>query len=368
METAALFLISALAVVVTVFLLSPSLIVSFVPSFITKQRVTCPLDIVIDILFRLPVKTLIQFKCVSKHWNQILVSMHLMRSQQAPNRIICYYEIPNYYHMLNPPADQDQSKQFDYHLRNPATRQVQHLPEPPFEPPARHFDLPNHGELGFNDDFGVGLDLVSNVVKVVLIRYYCFAGIDGHAVSKFTSPVYVYTLDGGWRKLGVECPYPENWLSLDVWMLRSNYEEELCWIKDSTGIGPFPRELFVIGCWKDDLLVAGLVEDQENLVVYDMVKQEIKVVMPDVVVDRLFTYTETLSFLRSSHHLCNWLDLGVACTWQNSEKIEGGEFLYSGLPSAIGIGNEAPRISSDQHSGEDDGGQEALLAGRKVPL
>ncbi|CAN0878282.1 F-box protein At4g19940 [Linum grandiflorum] len=394
-----------------------------------------PLDIVIDILSRLPVKTLMRFKCVSKNWNQIicdspyLVSLHLMRSKQAPNRIICCYQaVDSQANQLGttttvllsspdePPFlvecnhhvtvlcssgdlglflvsnDPPPEHQCDYALWNPATRQIKHVPvPPPDEFPAR-----DHMELQLSDKCGVGLDLVANVVKIVVIRKYAYVDTDtdvGFVASKLTSSaVYVYTLNiggggggggGGWTKLAGDYPYAEpesetvgatnfnysthfkgsiywlcwgglvlpyivtfdlgtqvfrkvncpidpvlgnrgfrlyicrdsialfvtkssNWMSLDVWTLTTQ-EEELCWIKDSSSsiIAPLPRPLLVEGCWDDHLLlVVPVKEDQDNVLVrdtddfmvYDTIKQEIKVIkVPNVAETRFFIYKETLA-------------------------------------------------------------------------
>ncbi|CAN0878283.1 F-box protein At5g62510 [Linum grandiflorum] len=387
-----------------------------------------PLDIVIDIMSRLPVKTLMRFKCVSKNWNQIissspyLVSLHLIRSQQAPNRVICHYEtVDSQANQLGtttvkfsspdePPLlvgcnhprsvicssgdlglflvsdDPPPQHQCDYALWNPATRQIKQVPEPPLDKfPAR-----DHMQLQFYDSCAVGLDLVANAVKVVVIRKYAYVDTEvGYHESKLiSSAVYVYTLNiggggggGGWKKLAGDYPYAEpeseavgatnfnypihfkgsiywlcwgrlvlpymvtfdlgtqvfrkvkcpidpvlgnfrlhvyrdsialfvtkspNWLSLDVWTLTTQ-GEELRWIKDSSSsiIAPFPRPLLVERCWDDHLLlVMPVKEDQENVLlrdtndfmVYDTIKQEIKVVkVPNVAQTRLFIYKETLA-------------------------------------------------------------------------
>ncbi|CAN0825298.1 F-box protein At2g40910 [Linum grandiflorum] len=293
---ASVFLSSAVVVIVTVVLLSPSRIVSFVLlRFTTKQRVTIlvsgskdyydsnsgngrstellqvphyspdlPLDIVIDILSRLSVKTLIRFKCVSKHWNELisrspyLIHMHLIRNQKSANNIRCTYEdrskddgeirtvalssddpllvYCDQHPVVSSSGDLGvlllqwkdrmpswhQSKS-EYALWNPATRQVKHLFRPPLEPPSRTTYFPDYPDeeedeedpcaprlYQYIDNCGVGLDLVSNAVKVVLVRNYAYLRRRAEAEdTKVISPVYVYTLGlgGGWRKLTGDYPY-----------------------------------------------------------------------------------------------------------------------------------------------------------------
>ncbi|CAN1237524.1 F-box only protein 8 [Linum grandiflorum] len=366
-----------------------------------------PLDIVIDILSRLPVKTLIRFKCVSKHWNDIissspyLVSMHLARNQPSANHIICTYTdrsnddqirtvvlscpddpIPVYcdqhpvicssgdlglllLQLKDPMPSWHQSKS-EFALWNPATRQVKLLFRPPFEPPTPRLRQ-------YSDACGVGLDLVANVVKVVLVRNYAFVHQYEGPETKLISPVYVYTLGGGWRKLTGDypCHHPQAgiifpidlcdsthfngsiyWISyasepisivifdlgtevfhkidcpihdldddrsiwgpyiyrdsiavfatdssnVEVWLLSGSNEGvgELCWIKQSSIIGPPTRELELHAIFTDNKLVALTRDDESrkyDLVVFDTRKQQVKLVIPNICLDGLFTYRETL--------------------------------------------------------------------------
>ncbi|CAN1237525.1 Putative F-box protein At3g10430 [Linum grandiflorum] len=341
-----------------------------------------PFDILIDILSRLPVKTLIRFKSVSKHWNEIvsrspyLVSMHLARNQQSENHMICTYkdrsnDDDRRIRMVVVCCPDDpilvycdpqpvicssgdlgllllQWTESKYALWNPATRQVKHLFRPPLEPPY----FPD-----YPDDCGVGLDLVSNVVKVVLVRNYEVAE------DKSMSPVYVYTLGGGWRKLTgiifpidlcdsthfngsiywisyasepisivifdlgtevfhkIDCPihdldddrsiwgpyiyrdsiavFATDSSNVEVWLLSGSNEGvgELCWIKQSSIIGPPTRELELHAIFTDNKLVALTRDDESrkyDLVVFDTRKQQVKLVIPNICLDGLFTYRETL--------------------------------------------------------------------------
>ncbi|CAN0902059.1 F-box protein At2g40910 [Linum grandiflorum] len=462
---ASVFLSSAVLVLVTVVLLLPSRIVSFVLlRFTTKQRVTILgsevyydsdsnssngrstellqvpdllLDIVIDILSRLPVETLIRFKCASKQWNQLIsgspyfVSMHLIRNKQSANNfILCTYNgrsndgdaydneiqsvilsssdddpplVDSVHHPVvassgdlgvlllrwtdrMPSLHQSES---EYALLNPATRQVNHLFRPPLEPPSRTTFFPDYPDEDdddddpdaprlrqYNDDCGVGLDMVSNLVKVVLVRNYAFLRQRTECSdTRIIQPVYVYELGlaGGWRKLTADYPFhpqggarlPTNlcnstyfkgsiyWFSyefygetllivtfdlgtevfrnvdcpiyghddhrtimgpyiyrdsiavfasdissVDIWLLSGTNEGvgELCWIKHSN-IAPLPLELHFCAIFTDDKLVALSPYDEDrkhDLVVFDTRKQQVKVVIPDLLLYELFTYRESL--------------------------------------------------------------------------
>ncbi|CAN0902057.1 hypothetical protein LINGRAHAP2_LOCUS21762 [Linum grandiflorum] len=272
----------------------------------------------------------------------------------------------------------------EYALLNPATRQVNHLFRPPLEPPSRTTYFPDYPDENDDDDddpdaprlrqyidnCGVGLDLVSNLVKVVLVRNYAFLRQRREAQdTKVIQPVYVYELGlaGGWRKLTADYPFhpqggaqfPTNlcrstyfkgsiyWFShprsgealsivtfdlgtevfrkidcpiyarddhrtimgpyiyrdsiavfasdissVDIWLLSG----ELCWIKHSN-IAPLPLELHFCASFTDDKLVAlsPYEEDRKHdLVVFDTRKQQVKIVIPDLLLYELFTYRESL--------------------------------------------------------------------------
>ncbi|CAN0825260.1 F-box protein At2g40910 [Linum grandiflorum] len=329
---ASVFLSSAVVVLVSVVLLSPSLIVSFLLlSFIKKQqRVTenysdsdsrnggptdqlpqvpdLPLDIVIDILSRLSVKTLIRFKCISKHWNQLisrspyLIYMHLIRNQQSANNLRCTYRdrsnddggtrtvvlysddpllvYCDHHTVVSSSGDLGvlllrwkdhmhswHQSESEYAIWNPATRQVKHLFRPPLEPPSRTTYFPDYPEevededeedpdaprlRQYNDDCGVGLDLVSNVVKVVLVRNYAFLRQRQEARdTKIISPVYVYTLGlgGGWRKLTGDYPYhPQSGASFPTNLYRSTYfKGSIYWLTYEYDTEKLPIVIFDLG-------------------------------------------------------------------------------------------------------------------------
>ncbi|CAN1237523.1 F-box only protein 8 [Linum grandiflorum] len=291
-----------------------------------------PLDIVIDILSRLPVKTLIGFKSVSKHWNDIIssnpyfVSMHLIRNQQSANHIVCTYKdryddddnqirtavvscpddpILVYFDqhsvicssgdlgvlLLQWKDPMPSSYQFEseYALWNPATRQVKLLFRPPFEPPSTTTYFPNYNPEEFefdeynlfaphweqyNDEYGVGLDLVAND------HLYC--PVSGPHIYRDSIAVFATTIS-----------------SVDVWLLSGGSNEgvgELSWIKHDSIIAPnLPRELGFCEFWTDDKLFAGLDENgKSTVVVFDTRKQQVKVLLPDVFLQAMYTYKETL--------------------------------------------------------------------------
>ncbi|CAN1237676.1 F-box only protein 8 [Linum grandiflorum] len=314
---ASVFLSSAVVVLVSVVLLSPSLIVSFLLlSFIKKQqRVTeknggptdqlpqvpdLPLDIVIDILSRLSVKTLIRFKCISKHWNQLisrspyLIYMHLIRNQQSANNLRCTYRdrsnddggtrtvvlysddpllvYCDHHTVVSSSGDLGvlllrwkdhmhswHQSESEYAIWNPATRQVKHLFRPPLEPP----NAPRLRQ--YNDDCGVGLDLVSNVVKVVLVRNYAFLR------QRQEARVYVYTLGlgGGWRKLTGDYPYhPQSGASFPTNLYRSTYfKGSIYWLTYEYDTEKLPIVIFDLGTEvfrKIDCPIYGRDDDRTN--------------------------------------------------------------------------------------------------------
>ncbi|CAN0902058.1 hypothetical protein LINGRAHAP2_LOCUS21762 [Linum grandiflorum] len=80
--------------------------------------------------------------------------------------------------------------------------------------------------------------------------------------------------------------------SVDIWLLSG----ELCWIKHSN-IAPLPLELHFCASFTDDKLVAlsPYEEDRKHdLVVFDTRKQQVKIVIPDLLLYELFTYRESL--------------------------------------------------------------------------
>ncbi|CAN0825108.1 hypothetical protein LINGRAHAP2_LOCUS307, partial [Linum grandiflorum] len=250
---------------------------------------------------------------------------------------------------LKDPMPSCHQSKSEFALWNPATRQVKLLFRPPFEPPSRTTYFPNYPEeeededdpfaprlRQYSDACGVGLDLVANVVKVVLVRKYAFVHQYEGPETKLISPVYVYTLGGGWRKLTgdypchhpqavfhkIDCPihdldddrsiwgpyiyrdsiavFATDSSNVEVWLLSGSNEGvgELCWIKHSSIIGPPTRELELHAIFTDDKLVALTRDDDESrkydLVVFDTRKQQVKVVIPNICLDGLFTYRETL--------------------------------------------------------------------------
>ncbi|CAL1403335.1 unnamed protein product [Linum trigynum] len=222
-----------------------------------------PSDIVVDILSRLPVETLFRFKSVSTNWNSkitptnhYLVSMHLKNYTNNPatkaSLLATYLEAdaslfatyleanepaPYSRHSVSlcleevddgrrPPIHVDQSLlerivcgtgnglflldtiHPHYNLWNPATREIRPLPDPPLftSPPETPPGLQHS-----SDYCGMGVDLVDNDIKVVLIRNYDYYD-HGHWIpsssSRFPSSVFVYTLRSNcWSEVAGGYPY-----------------------------------------------------------------------------------------------------------------------------------------------------------------
>ncbi|XVF82965.1 hypothetical protein PTKIN_Ptkin16aG0094600 [Pterospermum kingtungense] len=156
-----------------------------------------PQDLVTSILLRLPVKSILRFKCVSKTWrslveNSSFVSLHLSFSKKVNNCLLVFHfdeeagrtvvrlfddQTLVSYQDLYPPIPRD----FQYppicvydglvcicevlssriSLWNPATRQFRLLPESI----PLNSDHPTH-EIGF------GLDSFSNDYKVIFMQSY----------------------------------------------------------------------------------------------------------------------------------------------------------------------------------------------------
>ncbi|CAL1403334.1 unnamed protein product [Linum trigynum] len=204
-----------------------------------------PSDIVVDILSRLPVETLFRFKSVSTNWdamitptNHYLVSMHLKNYTNNPatkaSLLATYlddydYESYPFPSAQNPfrsislcPDDDDRppihvgqsllerivcgtgnglflldtSYHHHYSLWNPATREIRPLPDPPFA--SEFASRPQTHQKHSSDYCGVGVDLVANDIKVVLIRNNACCACDalGYRIpssSRFPLPVFVYT-------------------------------------------------------------------------------------------------------------------------------------------------------------------------------
>ncbi|XP_051140767.1 F-box protein CPR1-like [Andrographis paniculata] len=175
-----------------------------------------PEDVIVDILLRLPVKTLSQFKCVCKHWCSIIgsssfVNSHLTREHNQDRLLVRHYkprEGDNAYALY---LDDTLSayEEPDYlqiptsvsslmgplngifcligmmgriALMNPALRQFRPLPS---VPPNVQPHLTTYDDL-----LGFGMDPNNGDFKVVLIQYFWNEDTD---VPHFPSQVSVYS-------------------------------------------------------------------------------------------------------------------------------------------------------------------------------
>ncbi|KAL3519535.1 hypothetical protein ACH5RR_017684 [Cinchona calisaya] len=94
-----------------------------------------PFDLVIEILVRLPVKSLLRFKCVSKLWCATIQGRSFIRTHMEHSRLVeVYKEDRNtFIHKTSIHGLVVEKSKFSdtYHIRNPSTKQIFHLPCPP---------------------------------------------------------------------------------------------------------------------------------------------------------------------------------------------------------------------------------------------
>ncbi|CAI8597606.1 unnamed protein product [Vicia faba] len=226
------------------------------PKKILDSLPTLPFDLITEILSRLPVKTLVQFRCVCKSWNSLISDnkfsrKHFNLSTTRDLHVISYDEPLNRFVLKSYPLQSvftDLTTNFtqlgfpynspfehnlhyivgscdgilclvDYHnsfvvLWNPSIRKFKELP--PFEYP----ELPPAVKYGF------GYDHVSHNYKVVVVYDYS---------TQDTTKIKVYTLttNSSWRNIQT-LPFPSefgydqpgihvrgtiNWLAYTKWPL-----------------------------------------------------------------------------------------------------------------------------------------------------
>ncbi|XP_043698614.1 F-box/kelch-repeat protein At3g06240-like [Telopea speciosissima] len=189
-----------------------------------------PFEIIREILSRLPVKSLLRFRCVSKDWRSLIsdpffISQHLRRSSEknpsvcltdgplftitfdgsstatrvdipfkglvdeveivgSCNGLLCLFpseRLSDWFGLISP-----------IYLWNPAIREYKRLPDAPVGAPRM---------IGVtNTVLGFGYDHINNEYKVVRIVYFSESGMDNLI---FKSDVTVYSLGTGkWKKLG----------------------------------------------------------------------------------------------------------------------------------------------------------------------
>ncbi|XP_059646514.1 F-box protein CPR1-like [Cornus florida] len=180
-------------------------------------------DVIADILSRLPVKPLLRFRCVSKSWCALIDSQHFIRShlnrsiETNTNRSIIYME--NELYSLNlDSVDDDGTVVLDHPLKNeeedteligscdgvlclfnshkdialwnPSTRKHHQLPVAPI-------DFPRKRRVYQNTVYGFGYDSVNDDYKVMRVIEYFRNGDDS-----FESEVKVYSLKLNlWRRV-----------------------------------------------------------------------------------------------------------------------------------------------------------------------
>lgn len=183
-------------------------------------------DVILEILLRLPVKTLVRFKCVCKQWytiieSQSFIKQHFGQRSNQERLLVRHYkcnedlhayalflddvcsgfeepahlQMPNLIFELLGPVNGvfclvGQSR--DLALLNPATRQLKPLPELPEVIVEPHL-------LFLDNVLGFGLDLLSGDYKVISIWYFWNKSnnaLDCHPI------VFVYNLGSdSWRNL-----------------------------------------------------------------------------------------------------------------------------------------------------------------------
>ncbi|PHT40826.1 hypothetical protein CQW23_19680 [Capsicum baccatum] len=184
-----------------------------------------------DILVRLPVESLLRFKCVCKMWHKIIKSPDFIREhckhRNKVHKILVYdrNNPPDPITLIskdgvleNPPPDERVrgmtyvlgsvyglfllkkvvDGNFSLSLWNPALREVRHLPDPTFEvqPYTTNPQIPLIGK------FGIGLDPITNDYKVVWFLYFS----DDDNIPRIYATVYSCSRDS-WRMLQLNDRY-----------------------------------------------------------------------------------------------------------------------------------------------------------------
>nr|XP_009592884.1 putative F-box protein At3g10430 [Nicotiana tomentosiformis] len=163
-------------------------------------------DLAVDILLRLPVESLLQFKCVCKHWYEIMKSHSFIREHMNWKNASVLENPPDYLRgfigltyllgsvdglfLLEQEID-GSIFNTSSSLWNLATREVRPLP-------ASNFDLqPFFTQM--DRQFGFGLDPMTNDYKVVWFRSF-WDHIRNHTIPRQYAAVYSCSRDS-WRIL-----------------------------------------------------------------------------------------------------------------------------------------------------------------------
>ncbi|KAG5612119.1 hypothetical protein H5410_023400 [Solanum commersonii] len=193
-------------------------------------------DLVVDILLRLPVESLLRFKCMCKHWYGFIKSAsfkekYFQQKNNGARLLVCDFKItkiapifvksvvfsllpkkivldvtPEQKVLLHLPNVSDikcvagpvyglflvQEQIYNEGVRlglwNPATREFRPLPSAPFE--IEHFFSDHYHQ------FGLGFDLLTQNYKVVWIRDY-----EGHGVYPHVSVCVYSSCNNSWKNL-----------------------------------------------------------------------------------------------------------------------------------------------------------------------
>ncbi|KAK6792192.1 hypothetical protein RDI58_011273 [Solanum bulbocastanum] len=216
-----------------------------------------PEDMVVDILSRLPVESLLHFKCVCKHWYGLIKSMsfkekHFHQKNNRAHLLVCDFKItkitlvfvksvvfsllpkkivpsvtPEQTVLLHLPSISDikcvagpvdglflvQEQIYNDGVRlglwNPTTREFRPLPSAPFE--IEHFFSDHYHQ------FRLGFDLLTQDYKVVWIRDYM-----GHGVYPQVSVCVYSSCHNSWKNLEFPSSYTSG-LPFDATYLNEVY-------------------------------------------------------------------------------------------------------------------------------------------------
>ncbi|XP_059280190.1 F-box/kelch-repeat protein At3g23880-like [Lycium ferocissimum] len=210
---------------------------------IMDDRRPFPEDLILDILLRLPVESLLRFKCVCKHWYALIkspsfIEKHFHHKNNRARLLVCNLKVAHEGHvpvksvvfslfpekivpgvtpeqktLLHLPRVSDftcvagpvdglflvQKKFYgDVHLGlwNPASREFRPLPPAPFDIEDFFSD--------HDHKFGLGFDLLTQDYKVVWIRV--FWDEDGQGVYPCVFACVYSSCNNSWKNLTTEIP------------------------------------------------------------------------------------------------------------------------------------------------------------------
>ncbi|GMP96426.1 hypothetical protein CsSME_00045082 [Camellia sinensis var. sinensis] len=183
-----------------------------------------PEEIIVEVLLRLPVKSLCQFRCVSKRWLSLIsdhhfIKTHLNRSTNEPEQLILISNFSDFYSVdlksfqfrddfvavhLKFPPEQNPNRGVDIWgscdglllmldicfsciLVNPSTRESRKLPKSSFSESKFHLNSYGLGHDSSNDDYKVvrisnhdqDANCADNMVSVYTLRTNLWRRIEG---------------------------------------------------------------------------------------------------------------------------------------------------------------------------------------------